>query len=54
MPRALGSPSDFTDSLLRAVGQPTIFGTPLVVLLALSIKDVLTLGRLTFASFFKS
>ena len=26
-----GSPTDFTDSLLGAVGQPTIFGTPLVV-----------------------
>ena len=31
LPRAIGSLTDFTDSLLRAVGQPTIFGTPLVV-----------------------
>ena len=28
---SLPRPTDFTDSLLRAVGQPTIFGTPLVV-----------------------
>ena len=27
----IGSPTDFTDSLLRTVGQPTVFGTPLVV-----------------------
>ena len=31
LPRAIGSPTDFTDSLLRTVGQPMIFGTPLVV-----------------------
>ena len=31
LPRSIGSPTDFTDSLLRAVGQPRIFGTPLVV-----------------------
>ena len=29
--RAIGGPTDFTNSLLLAVGQPTIFGTPLVV-----------------------
>ena len=28
---SLPRPTDFTDILLRAVGQPTIFGTPLVV-----------------------
>ena len=27
LPRAIGSPTNFTDSLLRAVGQPMIFGT---------------------------
>ena len=31
MPRTIGSPTDFTDSLLRALGQPKISGTPLVV-----------------------
>ena len=25
--RAIGGPTDFTNSLLRTVGQPTIFGT---------------------------
>ena len=29
--RAIGSPTDFTNSLLCAAGQPPIFGTPLVV-----------------------
>ena len=32
LPRAIGSPTDFMDSLLCAVGQPTIFGTLLVIL----------------------
>ena len=31
LPRAIGSPTGFTDSLLCAVGQPMIFGTPLDV-----------------------
>ena len=31
LPRAIGSPTDLGTVLLRTVGQPTIFGTPLVV-----------------------
>ena len=31
LPRAIGSPTDSWTVLLRAVGLPTIFGTPFVV-----------------------
>ena len=44
---SIGSPTDFTNSLLRAVGQPTIFGTPLVVRqrIKYSLSTALSFGQ---------